>query len=265
MAESSLSLTYEDLRQRVGLFLGYRRGALADDPAWTADQEKDIEDCMRSGLRSVYFPIPLGGRMHDWSFLHPVFALTFASAVWEYDLPDDFGGLEGDLTYSGTNTTLPVSLPVVGEGTIRQKRTESGQTTGQPRLAASRPKKAADALGQRWELVVWPTPDAGTYTAEGVYYVLPEAVGTTRPYPHGGAAHAETFLAACLAAAELFLNGAPGPHTGNFQARLAASMAADRRFKPARLGYNGDASDQDEAFSARERVLLPVKYNGVAY
>jgi hypothetical protein len=91
---------------------------------------------------------------------------------------------------------------------------------------------------------VWPFADED-YTVEFTYYLIPDALSGAAPYAYGGAAHAETILASCKAAAERDLDDiTDGPQMRNFRERLAASVAHDRRFKPQHLGYNADRSDR---------------------
>lgn len=77
MAESSLTLTYDNLRAHIGHYLGYGR----DDADWSTDQAADIEDALLAGLRRFYMPPPVpnergGLTMHQWSFLHPQASLV---------------------------------------------------------------------------------------------------------------------------------------------------------------------------------------------
>lgn len=60
---SSAAVNYSILQQRVGHYLfGIRSG-------YSEDQQNDINDCLRDGLRRVY-------AIHDWSFLRPVVDVT---------------------------------------------------------------------------------------------------------------------------------------------------------------------------------------------
>lgn len=76
MSESTLSITYDDLRSEIGYYLGFRRSS----SAWSADQAATIESCLKSGLRQFYLPEPLPGESvsHLWSFLKPLATLV----VW---------------------------------------------------------------------------------------------------------------------------------------------------------------------------------------
>jgi hypothetical protein len=172
-----------------------------------------------------------------------------------YDLPDDFGGMVGDMVIESSNYEPPIV--VVGEGRIRNLRQQNPQTsqstssTSTPFFAAVRPKKHdTTTTGQRYEIMFYPLPYS-VYTISYKYRVLPEMlVTTTIEYPYGGMEHAETLRAACIAAAEEKENG--NRLGGNpvydkkklFQERLAASIQLDKMKNGVDYyGYCGDRSD----------------------
>ena len=74
MAESSLSLSFEDLRDAV---YEYAYGGDGDHSGESDANRKALVDrLVYSGLRQFYKPPPVGGRIHDWSFLMPVTTLS---------------------------------------------------------------------------------------------------------------------------------------------------------------------------------------------
>jgi len=240
MAESTLSYGYAQLFWEVGNFLGYGRTAATYSDAEVAE----CDFIVQSGYRQFLFPPPLAGEReaHVWSFLSPVTTLDTGIGDVDYDLPDDFGGLIGDrLTIVSTTRRWPVM--VRGEGQVRALLRATTNTTGKPQYVAVRPKAPTGTTGQRFELIVYPEPDA-IYTLEYRRNILTIKLSTTYPYPLGGMAHAETLLESCLKVAELRGDDEAGVHTAAFAERLAASVSADRQaFAPPTLGYNGDASD----------------------
>lgn len=254
MAESTLSMSIADLKAEVGDYAGYGR----DPDLWDDDQAARIESTVKAGLRRFYWPtFPPGQPAHDWNFLRPLGSLTTVSDQDDYDLPDDFGGLAGELTYSAQDGWI--SVAVCGEGQIRALR-QRGTTSGLPQFAAIRPNKSAGAGGQRWQLLLWPTP-AGDYGLAFPYNLLPDALTTARPWPYGGAVHAETLLASCLAVYEERYDDTPGVHAGAFARLLMVSVEYDRRIlTPASLGYNGAGGGQ--AMIAR---VNGVTVNGTQY
>lgn len=266
MPESTLNLTYTDLKGQTGLFLGYGQGTDFGEPAWTAGQSGVIVSLVRSGLRQFYWPPPLeqGGSSYDWSFLKPVSEFTLASGTHVVPLPDDFGGFEGELAFTQDGTSPFMPLPLTGIGHVDAKFAMFGTSTGWPQLAAVEPiKGTTPTAGQRFQLKVWPTA-ADTYTIRAAYYLLPDALTGAQPNVYGGAQHAETVLASCRAAAEVCLDDQIGPQWQNFMQKLATSVSIDRRLKPQVLGYNGDRSDDRERRRWR-RNPYTVTYQGQSF
>jgi hypothetical protein len=91
---AALTLTRDDLFQEVGEYLGWGR-TLA---GYSAAQLADLAAYVGSGLRQFYYPTPVGGRAHRWTFLQPIVNLTLwktqtataaevAAATKSYDAP----------------------------------------------------------------------------------------------------------------------------------------------------------------------------------
>lgn len=268
MSESTLSLQYKQLAAEVGAFLGFRRGAEYGDNAWSDAEQREIDSCVASGLRQFYYPPPVAGQpeTYDWSFLRPIATLTLAISTSTIDLPDDFGGFEGELTFTGAEANSWYSLPLTGEGRVREKYAAFATTVGRPLLAAVTPVKGTTThRGQRHQLYIWPIADA-TYTIKCPYYIHPDILTAVVPFPLGGPAHAETILESCLSIAEQRLDDAAGLHTVKFMERLRASIGADRKLKPINLGYNRDRSDEREAGKGWNRWGNgTITVNGVQY
>ncbi len=235
----TLSITYNELQQAIGRYLGYGRLYGPDNGT---EEWADIEDCIKSGLRQFYAPPPVenSSRSHYWSFLRPVTALSLIAGIADYDMPDDFGGLNGVLTYPDWTASKPVMIG--SESNIRTLRQIRPQT-GNPTQAAIRPKQSDGTAEQVFEMIVWPTPESDielTYR----YYVLPKALSDNNPYPYGGPAHSETILESCLSIAEQRLNDQKAIHWEKFLQRLTASVQIDTKTTGADfLGYNADRSD----------------------
>lgn len=247
MPESTLSLKLTDLEGEVGYVLGWGRGPDNGEEEWTANKLRDIRSAVETALRMFYFQAQLDPRdaAHEWSFLRPTAELTLASGERTVRLPDDFGGFEGEMavTQTSNGTFNPVRL--TNEGFIDTNYSAYPDVTGRPVWAAERVLKGtSQTAGSRSELYIWPQADAA-YTLRIAYYFLPNYLTAANPYPYGGAAHAETFKAAARAAAEMVLDGEPGPEMQNYMVRLAASIAYDRRHRPKTLGRNTDRSRMD--------------------
>jgi len=225
MSESTLSLSYVELRRRVGRYLGYDR-----NPAqWTTAESQDVTDVILSGLRQFYAP-PVE---HDWRFLKVNAELDLVAGQGDYDLPDDYGSLGSEfLTYP--SNTQSIFVQVTDEPKIRILR-QSPTGTRRPELAAVRPKITDGSTGQRFEILFWPVPDA-VYTLTYVYEALPYSLSDNRIYPYGGEAHAETILQSCLAAAELHIREEKGPQWQTFMERLQASIRKDKQLAPRNHG-----------------------------
>ena len=271
MPESTLSLSYDEIRAEVGHFLGYGRDVTAwVDSEALADarrserkvKRENIESCLRSGMRQFYYPPPLfGERMgHDWTFLHPTSTMALVSGTHTYELPSDFGGVEGPVTFADSDSRGSARLLLVNEGIWRKNRQELPDLTGQPRMVSFRPKAGVGTKqGQRHELMVFPTPSEA-FTLAYNYYMLPDALTDSRPYPLGGAAHAETILASCLAIAEQRLDDAQGTQKALFMERLAASIGADRKHQSGFLSHRAGRVGRAET---RDRIVTT--YNSVEY
>ena len=162
------------------------------------------------------------------------------AATGDFRLPDNYGAIQGTLTH-GSQVGYR-ALNIVGENQIRNMR-QSGTSGGVPRCAAIIPVVSDGSAGQRFNLMVWPTPDA-VYVLTYRYHALMNKLSTSNPYPLCGAKHSQTLLEACLSEAELSANDEQGVHTAAYAALLAASIAMDQTdHAPETLGYNGDLSD----------------------
>lgn len=197
---------------------------------------------MSSALRRFYLPDP----PYNWSFLRPVTNVSLASGMGSLQLPDDFGGIDGIITIQSAVTQVTWPLTTTSEGTIRNAYEITPNTTGRPIMCALRAIRGTSAIaGQRFELLMYPLADMD-YTVVLPYYVNAEALTIANPWPLGGMAHAETILAACKSQAEMALDdvaAGQGPWSIEFAARLRASINADRRFLPQKVGYMQDSSD----------------------
>lgn len=242
MAESTLSITYDDLCKQVGRYLGYGR----DSDNWSADQTLDVEDCVQSGYRRFLTPPPISNApvAHEWSFLAPVATLTLAADDGEYDLPASFNGLVDEFYFDSDG--LYTSLWLVPVAEIMGYRSTTGtDVTGVPDRIAIRPKAHDGTTGQRFEALVYPIPD-DAYTLYYRHNVLTDKLSSTALYPLGGAAHGDTIAAACLAHAEaVYSDGEGRVWDGRFMERIAASIKSDRRMGPTTLSPFGDGLRRD--------------------
>lgn len=246
MAESTLSLAYNDFISKVGTFLGWGRGAIFGETAYTTQQQALLDDCVASGIRQFYFPPPLhpGGATYSWSFLKPVATLDFPTGVQTIQLPEDFGGIEGEITILSTSSnTVPWPVRVFNEASVREEYAKCPDATGPPIMAALQSLKGVTKFSSsRMQMFLYPMADQA-YQIQFQYYILPDYLTGNAPYVYGGAQHVETILESCLAIAEQRIDDMAGLHSGKFMERLSASVGMDGKNKAAVIGYNGDRSD----------------------
>lgn len=252
MAESTLSLAYSGLQRSVARYLSYNPDDL------TSGQTTRIDEILNAGYRQFLFPPPVPdpdtGRSttHKWRFLQSISGeMATAADDYDEDLPDDHAYIHGDITIDDDAAEYD-TIKQRGEGFIRRLRQQDADQTGVPQFFAVRSKSAPSGTttGQRFELVLWPTPD-GVYDLTYSYAPLPGALTSSVVYAYGGMQHSETVKAACRAVAEQEDNGEMGVEWAKFINRLQASIAADRLTAPSNFGYAGDASDRKHGAQSR--------------
>ena len=176
-----------------------------------------------------------------------------------YDLPRDFGGFEGEMTFR--NTPMVPAVRYVSDAMIRRRR-QSWDGTARPEYVALRPKRFVAAIGQRWQMVFHPSP-SDAYTLAYRYKVQPTTLSDAHPYPLGGPEIGELVLQACLAVAEQRYRDERGAHTELFLERLRAAVANDAQsYAPDTLGYN---ADRESVVGDRFGGAPIHTYEGVAY
>ncbi|MHC4625068.1 MAG: hypothetical protein ACYS4W_14335 [Planctomycetota bacterium] len=102
MAESTLNLTFTEIRTEIGRFLGLDR-TYAN---WTASEILDVTACIKRGLRNFYFP-PRSTPTeiaHRWSFLRPQSQLV----IWDDVVADDAITVS-TAVYAAPSTTITAS------------------------------------------------------------------------------------------------------------------------------------------------------------
>jgi hypothetical protein len=234
MAESSLSITFTELQREVAFFLGWSR----DPTAWDNTQSQDFADIHKRALRMFYYPPDEGERpTYEWTFLRKTGTITTVNNDYDYDLADDFGGtlLDSSTRFAATVNGVRPQLKKVDEQIIEQKRAMDLRY-GVPRYFAVRNKAHSTTAGQRWEMLVYPTPSTNTSSASLVisfrYVFLPEQADTTNTYVVGGGQYSEVVLAAHLAAAEFKQDDEPnGPMMERFKELLKTAMRNDNNQK----------------------------------
>jgi len=173
----------------------------------------------------------------------------------DYDLPEDFGRIMGELTFSEKDKSWH-TVKIVGENRIREMRQRdfAVSSTIDPYYAAIKPKVQSGTanIGSRQTIQFWPAINDDV-TVGYRYRVRPDhdVTGTTT-HPYGASDHSETILNSCLAAAEQRLDNERGVYYGRFMECLAASVELDSRSnRPENLGYNSDGSDGRDLYGGR--------------
>lgn len=271
MSESTLAMAKKDFQVKTAVYLGWGRGADYGEPAWSDFQTYHLKEFVDTACREFYWPALPGGQAYDWSFMRPVLTLQLPLGVVTLPLPDDFGGMEGELTLSVATNNRYLPVPFVNVGQVYERFSSDPQAVGYPIMVCVDPlKESPGPSGQRFQLHFWPTPDQ-VYQVQFQYYLLPDALSDDSPYAYGGASHTQTILQGCKAAAETALDDIPdGPHRALFRERLLASIEQDRRMKPQLMPYNGDRSDWRRRMPGDRRMehyldSNPVTFDGTAY
>lgn len=266
MSESTLSVDYDDAAAKLCFYMHGQRSTAS----LSADEAAELDDCIQQGYRQYLWPPKMEGevRAHEWSFLRPAWTQATVAGDSDYDLADDVTGIVGPLVYAPSDDHPGVQIRITNEAHILHLQSLDNSQTGYPLLAAVRPKTTDGTASSRYELLVWPTPDA-VVTLKARANIAPNK-WVTGKYPYGGPQHHETLLASCMAMAELKMHDQRGPHGERFLQLLAMSINRDTREHAAEfLGYNGDRKNGLPRHLMRKGGFLehfgPMTVNGVEY
>ena len=241
MAESSLSLNRTKLRLALARFLGY--GGTAAN--WSDAQSARLDEIIDTGLRQLYNPppvssprSPLGVYQHEWKFLKISATLPTVADSSELALPDDFGLLDGGISFAGNEGTL--SLIRTEPFQILQRR-QTLTSSGTPTHFAIQAQSVKDlTTGQRFEIMFSPTPNA-VYNLYFHYEVNANQLTSGLPYAPGGMQHSETIKASCLDVAEREEKHEEGIQHTHWMRQLQASIELDKKaMRGTNLGINTD-------------------------
>lgn len=259
MAESTLSVTFDQLKVAVGHYLSYGG---ADD--WSGDKDAEIERYIQAGIRQFYYPPAVEGieAGYTWSFLTPKTTIDTTIDQGEDDLPDDVGRVLGPLHHEPD--VYSPSIPIVSRQQLLRLRA-GDDNSSTPRYVAVRDKEVESPAepgetGQRKELVWWPIPDA-VYTITYQYEAYQGILDDTHQYPLGGMKHSDLVEASCLAVAEQRANDERGIHWEAFIRQLASAIAQDRKSGAQYFGPMA-GPDSSPMPSARQLRQGDVTYNG---
>lgn len=223
LSGDTMSVSYDSLREVVGRMLGLD-DTIAD---WTTAQADEVDAAINSGLRKFYWPKVPDQPQYEWTFLRRSGSISLVSGTSTYSLPADFGVMVGE----------PVIQDVVGGAVERIDITDlvamqaRRGVSGMPVFCAVRPSTHSGGIGTRYQLLVYPTPNAAE-TMVYVYSCEPEPLDDDNEYPLGGVVHGETIQEAVLSAVEQLKGDYEGVHTKAFGEQLAASIRIDQGQRP---------------------------------
>lgn len=246
----------------VTIVAGVVTGSGTTFPSWAADGELVI-----SGV-----PYIVASRASETSITLDDTGVTASAGTTyslqhvDYQLPDLFGGFRGDLYLGGSSDTIGQTLRRCDINEILDLRNQAvADFAAQPCKYAVFVADQTGTSGQRWQMAVWPTPDA-EYTVSGIYSINPYQLTSTYTYPMGGLPLAECLREACLAAAELEFKGEAGIHTAMFGPRLATAISYDRQMSNAGiLGQNLDYSTQRRRWRQMEPRVHHLGLGAMSY
>lgn len=177
---------------------------------------------------------------------------SYSLGRYAYDLPAAFSQFDGELECRSTADAMygPISLSTAAE--VR-RRLAIEPAFSYPDIVGVRAKEFDATVGQRYEALFHPAPDAA-YTYWYSYRVTPSMLSSVNLYPLGGTEHGETIREACLAAAELAEIGQQGPHAAEFAVLLENSLSIDKlHHAPTSLGVEGGQEGDSLVTSDRPR------------
>jgi len=277
---SQLTYSFSELRIEAA----YKAGWGTDESLWGTAKEERLLSMVNSGYRFFLFPPQSGeGGPHTWSWLiyggqrphvlpggevsdftyvdEQLAQLTASMGIDEYPLPEDFGGIAGELTFrqiepggGGYGVTSPTEhakrLTIINDSEMRTMQASAVQNFGGGEdLGNGPPQYASYRLGrmdfhdhitiQPYRLILFPKPD-NAYQLHFQYFSMPQSLlGTlgAAEIPLCPPQHAETLKAAVLGAVELMLDDRRGEYWERFLLLLAQSIAYDKLI----LGKSGEA------------------------
>ena len=229
---ASMKWVFSDVYSSVSEFLG-----LGSSPTGT-DLTKVKNLTYRGYLRFLSPQDAATGMPYVWTFMRQNFVLITESGKWEYELPSDFKQFYGDPKLSAGEQYQNPAMRQLDQ--VYSMRTND-DTTGYPRYFAVRAGKYTKDLGQRYEIVFWPTPDSG-YQYNMQYVIEPPKVENDSDYFIGGAEASECILCCALAAAELQEDEIIGTQEQNAARMIGQLLSADKNNNASILGVMTDPS-----------------------
>lgn len=238
--ESTLSVDYFGYMRAVADYYGSSRSVAEwGDPN---DYESDywlFDDIVNTALLDFY-------SREDWSILRPTATLTTVADTGDYTMPANFGSmLGGTMTYAVTQSQMTVHG--TSQGVIDRKR-QQDNTAGDPQLFALVPVVGDGTTGQRWLIMLWPTPSAALSLVYQ-YTAHPNRINQYNRFPLGGMRMSRVIRQACLSEAESRTVGR-GEQTDLYERMILDAKEDDRMTNvPASLGRMSDPGVEEMQFS----------------
>lgn len=170
-----------------------------------------------------------------------------------YTMPRDFGGeFEGKVSYAA-GSDRGVQVEWVDEAVVRGWKENESLSSGDPFVAAIRPKTDLIDSRRRWEVIVYPTT-FDLLVIEFPYILHFDKLVDADEYLPVPFGHEEALKAACLAVCEKDVEGVLGNDWNTYKgSALAGSVRVNNRAAPKKLGYFGNPQRWD-ARSYRDYV-----------
>ena len=176
-------------------------------------------------------------------------ALAFTmTADGTYSLPDDFGGVNGDMTFA-TRTFYPPIRQTTVNMVERAWQNSAIVEDFRPSIFAIRPRTSAGttSVSTRYELMLAQKPDTAYTLIYNKQILVGKATEGSGIYPLGNASTMEALLLSCLAAAEEMTQEAVGTYRNSYDQQIQLAVRSDmKRMRSPNLGYNSDNSDMRE-------------------
>lgn len=236
----SLTVDWFQVSREVGNALGLGR----DRALWGDEEREVVQEIIDEGVRSYLYPSAIDkpynvpNDVHEWSFMRPLYQMLTATDQREYDLPENFDYMLGEVTFVDDDNDYYGPLRQMSAERLRMLY-NTERTTAVPRVCAVRSEPSTGDGPQRQILILHPTPDS-EYDLHFQYQATGIRLDEDHPYPPGGQKHSSGFLASCLAAAEMRMTGQQGPAYRRYMELVTANIERDRERGAQFLGYNGN-------------------------
>jgi len=242
---ATLALTYSELYERVAKFLG-TYGSSGPSGDNLTDAKAIVNDAYTKFITA-----------RRWTFLKPSDTLVTMTNQYIYEMPELFSALLTNFQYDADK-----GFPDIEEVSVDQIMSlrSTNTYTRYPDVYALRPQKHDNAIGQRWEVLFYPTPDT-SYTLHFRYNILGSKLENDTDIPLGGVEHAQLIRQMAIAEAELSKDKTLGPQAAIADRMLSTAVLEDTKRNPHTLGYNGSGYSASPFDTARGSYRI----NNVTY